>query len=42
MLHGSSAVEVGAALDLQIAWSQGCSPVQKQSLVLGEPCVSKM
>lgn len=37
MLHGSSAVEVGAAPDLQPAWSCGCSLVQKQSLLLGEP-----
>lgn len=39
--QGSSAMEVGAALDPQPARSQGCSPVQKQSSVLGEPWMSK-
>lgn len=37
-LHRSSAVEVGAAPDPQPAPSRGCSPVQKQSLLLGETC----
>lgn len=41
MLPGSSAVEVGAAPDLQPARSCGCSPVQKRSLLLGEPCTQQ-
>lgn len=39
--HRSSAVEVGAAPDLQPARSRGCFPVQKQSLLLGEPCMQQ-
>lgn len=34
-------MEVGAAPNLQAARSRGCSPVQKQSLLLGQPCTQQ-